>query len=123
FLAATVLALLWSASPLQQAAQNRAHRLHRVGLFGFAADCDCIALGATLACWCLAACWAWMLLPLFVTTGHSVAMLAVSAIIMGERLQGPGAPLWRMPWVLSRPVGWLRRFVIGSELEGGKGYV
>ncbi len=122
-LAAIMLALLWSASPLQQAARNRAHRLRRIGLFGIAADCDCIAFGATVGWWCLASCWAWMLVPFFVTSFHSLAMLAVSAIVMGERLWGPGPPSWRTPPVLALPGGWLRRIAIGSRPIGTGEYV
>lgn len=106
--AAILLALLWSASPLQQAAQNRAHRLRRIGLFGLAADRDCVAFGARLGCWCIGSCWAWMLVPLFVPYGHGLTMLAVSAIIMAERLRGPGPARWRVPNVLARPFSWLR---------------
>jgi predicted metal-binding membrane protein len=123
FLCATMLALLWSAGPLHQAAQNRAHRLSRIGLFGVAADRDCVAFGATVGWWCLASCWAWMLVPFFVTTFHSLAMLAVSAIIMGERLRGPGPPSWRIPPVLALPGGWLRRIAIGSGPTATREYV
>jgi predicted metal-binding membrane protein len=122
-LAAILLALLWSASPLQQAAQNRAHRLRRIGLFGVAADRDCIAFGATVGWWCLASCWAWMLVPFFVTTFHSLAMLAVSVIIMGERLRGPATRSWRTPPVLALPGSWLRRIAIGSGPTRTREYV
>jgi predicted metal-binding membrane protein len=108
FLAASVIALVWSASPLQKAAQNRAHRLRRIGLFGLAADRDCVVFGAALGGWCLASCWAWMLVPLFVSAAHVPAMAAVAAIVMAERLRGPGPPRWRAPVVLSAVFGWLR---------------
>jgi predicted metal-binding membrane protein len=120
-LAAILLALLWSASPFQQAAQNRAHRLRRIGLFGLAADRDCIAFGAILGCWCVASCWAWMLVPLFVPYGHGVAMLAVAAIVMAERLRGPGPVRWRFPETLLRPLGWLR--TIRRRRAAARGYV
>ena len=121
--AAVVLALLWSASPLQQAAQNRAHRLRRIGLFGFAADRDCIAFGATVGCWCVASCWVWMLVPFFVTYGHSFAMLAISAIVFGQRLRAPGPVRWRVPGVLLLTVGWLRRYGISGQPGDVSGYV
>lgn len=118
---AIALALLWSASPLQQAAQNRAHRLRRIGLFGYAADRDCIAFGAALGCWCVATCWAWMLVPLLTSEGHIFAMLGVSAIIMTERLRGSGPARWRVPEVLALAI---RRFrgVLGQRESAG-GYV
>lgn len=121
--AALVLALLWSASPLQQAAQNRAHRLRRIGLFGFAADRDCIAFGATVGCWCVGSCWAWMLIPFFVTGGHSLVMLAISAIVFGQRLRGPGPVRWRAPKALVLTVGWLRRHWLSGRRGDASGYV
>jgi predicted metal-binding membrane protein len=123
FVAAIALALLWSASPLQQAAQNRAHRLRRIGLFGFTADRDCIVYGAALGCWCIASCWAWMLVPLFASDGHVLAMLAVSAIVMAERLRGPGPARWRVPEVLVLAICWLRHSAIPGRRESAGGHV
>jgi len=119
FVAAIALALLWSASPLQQAAQNRAHRLRRVGLFGFAADRDCVAYGAALGCWCVATCWAWMLVPLLTSEGHIFAMLAVSAITMAERLRGSRLARWRVPEVLALAIRWFRGILGRRESAGG----
>jgi predicted metal-binding membrane protein len=121
--AVLALALLWSASPLQQAAQNRAHRLRRIGLFGLAADRDCIAFGASVGGWCVASCWAWMLIPFFVSSGHSFAMLAIAAIVFGQRLRGPGPARWRVPELLVRPAGWLRRHAISVRPGDASGYV
>jgi predicted metal-binding membrane protein len=121
--AAIALALLWSASPLQQTAQNRAHRLRRIGLFGFAADRDCVAYGAALGCWCVATCWAWMLVPLLTSAGHIFVMLAVSAIIMAERLRGPRPARWRVPEILALAIRWFRHRGIPGRQESAGGYV
>ena len=117
------IALLWSASPFQQAAQNRAHRLRRIGLFGLAADRDCIAFGAALGGWCLVSCWAWMLVPLFVSHGHIPAMLAVSAIVMAERLRGPGVLRWRAPIIFASAHAWLQSHLVRRRREGASGHV
>jgi predicted metal-binding membrane protein len=109
FAAALALALLWSASPVQQAAQNRSHRLRRIGLFGLAADRDCIRFGAIHGGWCVAICWPWMLVTLTVAHGHVAVMLAVAAIVLAERMRRGGRPHWRLPLALSLPAGWIRR--------------
>ena len=114
-LGAGLLAMIWSACPYQQAAQNRAHRLRRIGLFGLAADRDCFAFGARLGGWCLLSCWAWMLVPLFVSTGHIPAMFAVAVIVMTERLRGPGIPRWRVPVIAVTVLAWSRRMVSDSR--------
>lgn len=120
---ACLLALIWSASPMQMAAQNRAHRLRRIGLFGLAADRDCLAFGATLGGWCLASSWPWMLVPLFVAHTHLAAMFGVAIILMAERLRGPGPLRWRFPVVLSIPTGWIRETVICRRSSGATGHV
>ena len=120
FLLATLLALVWSASPIQQAAQNRAHRQRRIGLFGLAADRDCIMFGAAVGGWCLVSCWTWMLVPFFVPFGHVFAMIAVSGIVLAERLRGPGPVRWRTPVVLLPLVRRWGAFALHS-LRGGEG--
>lgn len=111
FLGACVLATIWSASPFHQAVQNRAHRLQRIGLFGLAADFDCVTFGARIAWWCVLSCWAWMLVSLFASTGHIFAMLGVTMIVMAERLRGPGKPRWRVPVIPSAILTGLRWLV------------
>jgi predicted metal-binding membrane protein len=123
FLATSLLALVWSANPLQKAAQNRAHRLRRIGLFGLAADRDCMIFGAALGGWCLASCWAWMLVPLFAPAAHVPAMVAVASILMAERLRGPGPARWRVPVVLSLPLGWLRGLSTQGRRQGARALV
>lgn len=95
------LAVIWSASPWQRIALNRGHRLRRIGLFGRAADRDCLAFGAVHGGWCIASCWLWMMVPLAAGPWHLAAMVAAGAAMLGERLAPPGAPRWRLPAFLA----------------------
>lgn len=101
--AAVLIALAWSASPWQRAALNRGHRLRRIGIFGWAADRDCLAFGAVHGAWCVASCWAWMLVPLAAGRWHLAAMLLAGAAMLGQRLGAPAPPRWRLPPLPRRP--------------------
>ncbi|OLF54730.1 DUF2182 domain-containing protein [Pseudomonas chlororaphis] len=105
--AALLVALLWSASPWQRAALNRGHRLRRIGLFGWAADRDCLAFGAAHGAWCVASCWAWMLVPLLGGTWHLVLMPVAGAVMLIERLAPGDRPRWHWPAIFPRPEPWL----------------
>jgi predicted metal-binding membrane protein len=97
FVCALLLAAVWSASPWQRIALNRSHRLSRIGLFGWAADRECLTFGAIHAIWCIASCWAWMLVPLAAGRWHIPAMIFVGAVMLSERLTAPGRARWRVP--------------------------
>lgn len=92
-----LLAAVWSASPWQRIALNRAHRLRRIGLFGLAADRDCLGFGAVHGGWCIASCWLWMTLPLTAGPWHLAAMVATGVAMLGQRLAPPAPPHWRLP--------------------------
>jgi hypothetical protein len=94
---ALLLATVWSASPWQRAALNRSHRLTRIGLFGWAADRDCLTFGVIHAVWCIASCWAWMTVPLATERWHAPAMMFAAAVMLRERLAAPDWPRWRLP--------------------------
>lgn len=98
---ALLLALMWSASPWQRAALNRSHRLTRVSLFGSAAHLDSLAFGARHGAWCVASCWAWMLLPMASGQYHLPVMVLVGAIMLVERIAMPRQPCWRVPVALN----------------------
>lgn len=98
FVLAAALALGWSAGPWSQAARNRAHQVRRIGLFGLAADLDCAGLGVRVAARCIAACWPWMVVPLFAAQGHLPAMALAIAMVVAEDLRGPSPPRWRLPF-------------------------
>jgi predicted metal-binding membrane protein len=94
---ALLIATLWSASPWHRAALNRGHRMRRIGLFGWAADRDCLIFGMTHGLWCIASCWAWMLLPLLGGAWHIPIMLFAGATMLAERLTPADRPRWRWP--------------------------
>jgi predicted metal-binding membrane protein len=106
FAGALLLAIVWSASPWQRIALNRSHRLRRIGLFGWAADRDCLSFGAIHALWCVASCWAWMLAALTAGPWHVAAMMLAGTIMLGERLAPPQRPHWRLPLLRSPLIHW-----------------
>lgn len=99
--AAVLLAIAWSASPWHRRALNRSHRLPRIGLFGLAADRDCLAFGLTHGVWCIVSCWAWMLVPLVAGTWHVPVMLVAGGMMLAQRLSAPRRPAWSWPTQLS----------------------
>jgi predicted metal-binding membrane protein len=101
FTCSLLLATVWSAGPWQRVALNRSHRLNRIGLFGWAADRDCLTFGMTHAVWCIASCWAWMLAPLAAGRWHIPAMMFAGAVMLSERLAPPERPRWRLPALFS----------------------
>jgi predicted metal-binding membrane protein len=71
--------------------------MRRFGLFGWAGNRDCLSYGINHAGWCIASCWAWMLVPLIAGIWHGPMMLLAAAIMLRERLSAPRAPRWRLP--------------------------
>lgn len=96
-LAATLVALAWSATPWHQVALNRGHRMKNLAVFGWRAEADAMTYGLVHGVWCVASCWAWMLVPL-AAHGHGAAtMIVVTALMLVERLAAPAWPRWRLP--------------------------
>jgi predicted metal-binding membrane protein len=96
---AAVIAVLWQVSPAKQWSLNRCHHRPHLAAFGAAADRDAFGFGLANGVPCVGACWALMLLPLFLVQAHLLAMVAVTLFILAERLENP-APLawcWRGP--------------------------
>jgi predicted metal-binding membrane protein len=94
------VAALWQSTPARQANLNRCHRLPRLAVFGWSADRDCLAYGFASGLWCVGACWALMLVPMFVESGHFAVMLAVMAFLLAERRLPGRAVRWRMPFAI-----------------------
>jgi predicted metal-binding membrane protein len=92
---AALLALAWQVSPAKQVCLNRCHRQPHLAAFGAAADRDALVFGLTHGASCAGACWALMLVPLVTGRGHLLAMIAISAFILCERLERPGPPTWK----------------------------
>lgn len=98
--------LVWQCSPARQRCINRSHHHPPLAAFGMAADRDALRFGATHGAWCVGSCWALMLLPLVLPVGHLAAMVAVTVVLLAERLEGPRVPAWglRLPTKLFRIV-------------------
>ena len=90
------LALLWQVSPLKQLALNRCHGRPAFAAFGHAAWRDCLRIGLRAGAWCVAACWALMLVALVVPSGHLAAMAAVALLVWAERLDPPRPLRWQL---------------------------
>ena len=92
---AAAMALLWQVSPAKQWCLNRCHRRPPLAAFGAAADSDAFCFGLVNGVSCVGACWALMLLPLFLVQAHLLAMAAVTLFILAERLENPAPLAWR----------------------------
>lgn len=92
---AIAVALLWQVSPAKQWCLNRCHSRSTLAAFGAAADRDAFGYGLCNGAACVGACWALMLLPLFVGQGHVAAMCAVALFTFAERLEGAAPLTWR----------------------------
>jgi predicted metal-binding membrane protein len=110
---AGAVALLWQCSPAKQRCLNRSHNHRELAAFGWAADRDAFGFGLGHGVWCLGSCWALMLLPMLLVHGHAAAMLAVTVLMVGERLEGPQPLRWRL-----RGLGKLIRIVSARMRQG-----
>jgi predicted metal-binding membrane protein len=88
-------ATLWQVSPAKQWCLNRCHRRSQLAAYGAPADRAAFDFGLTHGAACVGACWALMLLPLFVWQGHVLTMLAVMLFIYAERLESAAPLAWR----------------------------
>ena len=88
-------AMLWQVSPAKQWFLNRCHRRPQLAAFGAPADRAAFGFGLTHGASCVGACWALMLLPLFVGQGHVLMMLAVTLFVFAERLETAAPLAWR----------------------------
>ena len=90
-----VAAMLWQISPAKQWCLNRCHRRPQLAASGAPADRAALEFGLSHGAACVGACWALMLLPLFVGQGHILAMLAVMVFAVAERLENAAPLAWR----------------------------
>ncbi len=95
-LAVGLIAVIWQASPIKQRCLNRCHDHRPLAAFGWAADRDAARMGLEHGVWCVGSCWAAMLVPMLLPQGHFAAMLAVTLLMICERLDPPQAPRWRL---------------------------
>lgn len=90
-LAALGLCLLWQGSPAKPAVLRLCHRAPVLPAFGMRAEIASLRYGITSAGWCIAACWAIMLMPLVGQSAHLWLMVAVFPIMLHERYARPPA--------------------------------
>lgn len=85
------LAAAWQASAAKQRALRLCHRTVPLAPSGLRADWACLRFGVDHGRYCLASCWALMLIP--AASGHHPAlMLAAAAVAIAERLGPMGRP-------------------------------
>ncbi|MEO5757131.1 MAG: DUF2182 domain-containing protein [Mesorhizobium sp.] len=77
--------LAWQLSPARARCLARCHLRPRLSIFGAAAFTDPLLFGLTLACWCVATCWALMLLPLCLPGAHLPLMAGGALLVAIER--------------------------------------
>jgi predicted metal-binding membrane protein len=92
---AIAIAIGWQFSPAKQRCLNCCHRRPPLAASGWAANRDALAFGLTIGAACLGACWAMTLAALCMPHGHVTAMFVVTLFAACERLEIPGAPVWR----------------------------
>jgi predicted metal-binding membrane protein len=107
-----VAAIVWQASPTKQRCLNRCHAHTPLAAFGPARVRDATLMGLAHGCWCVGSCWALMLFPMLLPEGHNVAMMAVTVVMFCERLDPPGAPVWRLRG-FQTAARWLRLRLVG----------
>jgi predicted metal-binding membrane protein len=103
------VALVWQFSPIKQRCLNRCHAHSELAAFGATADFDALRFGVTHGIWCAGSCWALMLFPMLLLSGHVVAMATVAVLIFSERLEQPMPPCWRL-----RGLGKVKRTLVAQ---------
>jgi len=98
-------AAAWHVSPIKRACLKRCHLRPRLSIFGVRAIVDPFVFGLSSAGWCVATCWAWMLLAFGAGPLHLLVMGAASAIAVLERSPlwdpRPDAGPWRRLWAVA----------------------
>jgi len=106
---ALLVAAVWQCSPFKQVCLNRNHNHSELRAFGLGADADALKFGLNHGVWCVGSCWALMLFPMLLPTptAHNLAMAIATFIMVGERMDRPRPPAWRV-----RGPGGLVRFLL-----------
>ena len=89
------IALVWQCSPIKQRCLNRGNNHYERAAFGRAADKDACKFGIEHGYWCVGSCWALMLFPMLLPQGHTLTMLAMTGLMISERLEQPRPLDWR----------------------------
>lgn len=89
-----VIAVIWQFSPVKQRCLNRGHDHVSLAAFGSEANRDAFMFGMMHGVWCVGAGWALMLFPMLLPSGHNVAMMVVTFIMISEHMEHPKFPKW-----------------------------
>lgn len=89
------IALVWQFSPVKQRCLNRGHQHIVFAAFGWPASRDSLLFGINHGVWCAGSGWALMLFPMLLPTGHNLAMIVVTFIMLSEHFEHPRVPVWR----------------------------
>jgi predicted metal-binding membrane protein len=99
FLPATglgIIAMVWQFSPAKQRCLNRGHDHRTLAAFGWPAHRDAWLFGIMHGVWCVGSGWAIMLLPMLLPSGHNMAMIVVTLVMISEHMEHPQIPRWRI---------------------------
>lgn len=95
-----VIAVVCQFSPIKQRFLNRSHNHKSIAAFGLPAVRDAFTFGAEHGAWCVGSGWALMLFPMLLPQGHNIAMLLVTFIMVGEHMDHPRIPSWKVDFRL-----------------------
>lgn len=91
-----IIAIVWQCSPVKQRCLNRSRDHMTLSAFGWAANRDAIVFGVRHGLWCVASGWALMLFPMLLPSGHNLAMVWVTFVMISEHLDHSQVPRWRL---------------------------
>ncbi|MER9507197.1 DUF2182 domain-containing protein [Mesorhizobium sp. LSJC264A00] len=111
-----VVASIWQISPWKQMALNKCHHRPSMAAFAPTAYHNAFSLGVQHCLWCIANCWALMLMTLFAPAYHVAIMAIVAFCIWAERIEAPRAPGWqiRVPTKALRLIALIARTPVAS---------
>lgn len=89
-----LIALVWQFSPVKQRLLNLGHRHAVLPAFGWRPFRDALLFGVEHGLWCVGAGWALMLFPMLLPSGHNLAMIIVTFIMLSEHMENPRFPQW-----------------------------
>jgi predicted metal-binding membrane protein len=96
FAFALIIAFAWHISPWRQTALNCGHQQPKLAAFAPKAYGDALVVGALRGLWCLATCWALMLVCLLAPAYHFSTMAVLALYIWAEQLEPPRQPAWHL---------------------------
>lgn len=91
-----IIAVIWQFSPYKQKFLNLGHDHYILSAFGWDAARDALRYGLQHGIWCVGSGWALMLFPMLLPSGHNVAMIMVTFIMLSEHLENPQYPEWKI---------------------------